>query len=1015
MMTIPHLNVRTSYSLLSSLITFDKYFNYAMTTNLSSLAICDNNMFGVYEFHQLCQKNKIKPIIGLNVIIFLNDIPYNMNLFARNQNGYFNLVEISSLIMINAEHKQNLTLEEISKFLTTDVKIIINYTTDNYQPELYQTLRKILKVGTDLYLGINNGNLSLLESLQGLVANEQIIWNNKVQYFTSEDFTAYKVVDTIKTQTLFKESKMKDLYGWVSPPPLYQQYFDNIKTFITTIDVFPLHKGTIFDNLLRYPIPEGQTAQQFLQEICQTALKQKKINGSKTTYLQRLTYELTVINKMGFNDYFLIVWDYVRYAKQQNIFVGPGRGSAAGSLVSYLLNITTIDPITYNLLFERFLNPERKSLPDIDIDFEDDKREMVVEYLFEKYGSEHVAHIITFQTIGMKMAIRDICRIFDIAIEEADKMSKAVPLEYNYHYEEAINANPLFEIYQKKYPQVFLHLKKIIGLPRQTGTHAAGVVLTQQRLQTIIPIKEGYNGIYQTQYSMNYLEELGILKMDLLGLRNLTILHDVIDNIYQETKVKLDVDTLPLNDQKTYQLLAQGDTKGIFQLESPGMTKVLVDMVPDQLEDIVATSSLYRPGPQDNIPLFIKRKKNLAKVTYIDERLAEILAPTYGIIVYQEQVMLIAQKVANFSLAKADVLRRAMGKKDASIMSQMKTEFIEEAVKNHYVEKIAQEIWELIYKFAAYGFNRSHAVAYSLLGYQMAYLKANYPSQFLASLLTHVIGDEHKTNDYIALAKKNHLTIVPPNINVPYRQYHTIDNQICIPLLIIKQIGFAFFNKIAQEYQTNGMFMDLYDLFIRLYKKGLNRKTYEALCFSGALDVFKLNRITLFNNYHQILTYIELIKTQEENENLIVDFSLAEKPELVIEPNDEVICLEKEYEFLGFYLSNHPLKYIREKAGYQDKTTLISNLRLSLGSANILVLVKRVKVITDKNNNKMAFLDCYDESGEISITAFAGIYKDYANLLKTNNVLLLNIKLGTYNNKINGIINRIKFISGEQE
>ncbi|WP_283272130.1 DNA polymerase III subunit alpha [Spiroplasma sp. SV19] len=1012
---IPHLNVRTSYSLLSSLITFDKYFNYATKNGLSTLAICDSNMFGVYEFHQLAQKNNIKPIIGLNVTILFNNEPYNLNLFARNQKGYFNLVEISSLIMINAEHKTTLTFDDLSKFLTTGLKIIINYSAENYQSTVFQTLKDNLVNPKDLFLGINNGNVTLLDSFLGLGPEEQIIWNNKVQYFTSDDFTAYKVVDTIKTQTLFKESKLYDLYAWVAPPSRYDQYFENIKQFITDIEIFPLNKGTIFDNLLQYPIPDGETAQQFLAEICQTALKAKKLNGLQGKYEARLSYELDVINKMGFNDYFLIVWDYVRYAKQQNVFVGPGRGSAAGSLVSYLLDITTIDPIAYNLLFERFLNPERKSLPDIDIDFQDDKREMIVEYLFEKYGSDHVAHIVTFQTIGMKMAIRDICRIFDIAIDEADKMSKAVPLEYNYHYEQAISSNPVFEIYQKKYPQVFLHLKKIIGLPRQTGTHAAGVVLTQQRLQEIIPVKEGYNGIYQTQYSMNYLEELGILKMDLLGLRNLTILHDVVDNIYQETKIKLDVNKLPLNDQKTYHLLAQGDTKGIFQLESPGMTKVLVDMVPDQLEDIVATSSLYRPGPQDNIPLFIQRKKHLTKVTYIDDRLTEILAPTYGIIVYQEQVMLIAQKVANFTLAKADVLRRAMGKKDASIMGQMKTEFIKEAIKNHYVEKTAHEIWELIYKFAAYGFNRSHAVAYSLLGYQMAYLKANYPSQFLASLLTNVIGDEHKTNDYIALAKKNHLTIVPPNINAPYRQYHTIDNQICVPLLIIKQIGFAFFKKIASEYQENGPFVDLYDLFIRLYKKGLNRKTYEALCFSGALDLFKMNRITLFNNYQRIITYIELIKTQEENENLVVDFSLAEKPELVIEPDDEVLALEKEYEFLGFYLSNHPLKYIREKEGYQLKTTLISNLRLNLGSTNVLVLVKRLKVIIDKNNNKMAFLDCYDESGEISITAFAGIYKDYANLLKVNNILLLNIKLGTYNNKINGIINRIKFISGEQE
>ncbi|AHF61322.1 hypothetical protein P344_05585 [Spiroplasma mirum ATCC 29335] len=1010
-----HLNVRTNYSLLSSLIGIDNYLAYGQTNGLPALAICDNNMYGVYEFHEKCCSHNITPIIGLNFYTYFNNQKYNLNLFAINQAGYFNLVKISSWIMTNNEKDNVIDFSTLLPFINDHLKIIINFEEVNYDVVFYQKLLTMLNNPDNLYLGLNNNNLMLLSFFKELVTNDKIIWNNKVLYFDNTDFNAYKIINAIKKQILFKESMVKDTFAFDNYSSEYEQYLDNISAFISNIQGYDLKHQNIHDNLLKYPTPENVASRDFLRGVCKKGMKYKLGSHVENKYLVRLKYELDIIDQMDFNDYFLIVWDYVNFAKKNNIYVGPGRGSAAGSLVSYLLDITTIDPVQENLIFERFLNPERQGMPDIDIDFQDDKREAVVEYLFEKYGQQHIAHIVTFQTSGMKMALRDVCRVFGISLEEADKMSKAVRLEDNYNFTNAFTNNNVLDFYSKKYPHIFLYLPKIVGLPRQTGTHAAGVVLSQKPLATVVPIREGYNGIYQTQYSMNYLEELGLLKMDLLGLRNLTILHNVINNIYQEIKVKINLQKIPLNDAKTFKLLSSGDTKGIFQLESPGMTKVLIEMQPDKLEDIVATSSLYRPGPQDNIPLYIQRKNHHVKFSYLDDRLKDILAPTYGIIVYQEQVMLIAQKVANFSLAKADILRRAMGKKESSYMNELKTEFLNNAVKNHYTPEIANDIWNLIYKFAAYGFNRSHAVAYSLLGYQMAYLKANYPSQFLASLLTNVIGDENKTADYIQLARKNNLGILPPSIILPLSTYVTRDDKICLPLLVIKQIGYAFYNKIAQEYHERGEFQDLYDIFIRLYKKGLNKKTYEALCYTGALDYLNFNRTTLFNNYNLLANYVEVIKVSENNEQLIINPHLAEKPEVVIFEDDVINNIKKEYEFLGFYLSNHPLKYIRTLGDYEQKTTLISDLKLSQGTTNILVIIKRVKEIFDKNNKKMAFVDCYDESGAISITVFANKYQQYAVLLKPNNVILLNIKLGSYQDKINGIMNRIKLITTENK
>lgn len=1008
------INVKSSYTLLTSLIKLEQYIGFAKKNNLQQLFLIDqNNMYGVFEFYKLCKKNNIKPIIGISAFVDFNDQDYEFIFIAKNYQGYKNLIKLSSQIMIDKE--QSIAFENITNSLD-DLFIIINFSPENIDSELYNRLSSW---NNNLYLGVNLNNISSIEKLLNLTSN--IVFSQPIYYLDQVDFNTFQVLEAIKKQVDINQINLKNEHFYFSEAEMNKSMYHNLLIennlkIINQCNLEIVNEHEIHSkNIINYPCPDSMNSEKYLQTLCRKGLESRFGRVFKKIYYERMVYELEIINQMGFADYFLVVWDYVNFAKSNKIAVGPGRGSVAGSLVAYLLNITEIDPIEYNLLFERFLNPERLSLPDIDIDFQDDRREEVVEYLFNKYGQNHVANIVTFQTIGMKMAIRDCARVYNIDLEIVDKMAKLVDNEYNFQYHQALANNKFLKNYEQKYPIIFKHIQKIIFLPRQTGTHAAGVVLSQKPLTEILPVRDGYLNIYQTQYSMNYLEELGLLKMDILGLRNLTILNNIVEQVKQDLNIDFDLAKINLDDQNTFSLLQQGKTSGIFQLESIGMKNVLMEMHVNSLEDIVATSSLYRPGPQDNIASFIARKFNKETIDYIDPRLKPILQSTYGIIVYQEQVILLAKLVANFSLAKADNLRRAMGKKDYQIMDRLKDEFIANAILNNYNETIANSIWDLTNKFASYGFNRSHAVAYSLISYQMAYLKANYPTQFFASLLTSVIGAEGKTLEYINEVKSFDLKIVPPTVNNPCEQYITTMDQIKLPLLIIKQVGPVFVEKLQENFNKYGEFTDIFNFYLRMRKNGLNNKVFQALVYSGTLDEFDYNRTTLINAHLVLQNYADIVHLESSSQDdNIIDESLATKPTIKIYSEDEINKLNKEFEYLGFYLSAHPLSFLRNKLGYWKTTTLISKVNVNAGFISIMGSITRIKEINDKQGHKMAFVELTDESGKIDVTFFADKYKNHEQILQVNNILLLNIRLQTYHERTSGIANQVKLIESNK-
>ncbi|MFL6555157.1 MAG: DNA polymerase III subunit alpha, partial [Bacillus sp. (in: firmicutes)] len=573
----------------------------------------------------------------------------------------------------------------------------------------------------------------------------------------------------------------------------------------------------------------------------------ERFSAPSQEYFDRLSYELSVIKRMEFSNYFLIVWDFMRYARAQGILTGPGRGSAAGSLVAYVLYITDVDPLQHNLLFERFLNPERISMPDIDIDFPDHRRDEVINYVANKYGELHVAQIVTFGTLAAKAALRDVGKVFGLNSKELEHLSRMIPPRLGISLQGAYKESEALRRFINETPmnlRLFETALKLEGLPRHTSTHAAGVVISEKQLIDLIPIQRGSTNVYLTQFSMEYLEEIGLLKMDFLGLRNLTLIDSILSSIYRKTGKKINISSIPLEDSLTFDLLAKGETTGIFQLESEGMRKVLIRLKPSRFEDIVAVNALYRPGPMENIPLFIDRKHGVEAVVYPHPDLQPILENTYGVIVYQEQIMQIASKMAGFSLGEADLLRRAVGKKKKDILDKERNHFVQGALKKGYNQSLANEIYDLIVRFANYGFNRSHAVAYSMITYQLAFLKANYPVYFMAGLLTSAIGNDTKIAQYIMETKQKGINVLPPSINHSSYSFQVEQDGIRYSLAAIRSVGAAALKEIFQA-RKRKKFADLFDLCIRVSTKAINRKTLEFLVHSGCFDEFGEDRAVL--------------------------------------------------------------------------------------------------------------------------------------------------------------------------
>lgn len=957
------LNIKTNYSLLKSLIDINRLVEKCKKLNYKTIAITDENMFGVMEFYNACKKNDIKPIVGLSIII--DD--FEILLYAKNYNGYQNLCFISS------NDKTLNTLKENS----SDLLCILPYKSI----KMYDILSSFIN---DIYIGYNN------KTDRKSIINKKCLYLNEINCIEKEDREYLKYLYMIKDNKKISDNVVYEFD--------YDNYILNEDELDGKINKFDFINYKVIsemcdlniqtkDNLLpKYSLDINFDEYSYLTSLCKKGLLKRLNNKVPIKYADRLTYELDTINKMGFCNYFLVVWDFVKYSKQNGILVGPGRGSAAGSLVSYSLGITDIDPIKYNLFFERFLNPERITMPDIDIDFDSERKGEVITYVTNKYGNKNVAQIITFATLKAKQVLRDVARVFDYDNVKTDNFIKL--FDSNLSLMENKN-NSIIRIELEKdtlLSRIFdisLHLE---GLKRQSSIHAAGVIISSKELDRYIPTFKTQSGELVTGYTMNYLEELGLLKMDFLSIDNLTLISKLLNEIGN-----IKFNDIPLDDKLTIELFKKVNTEGIFQFDSAGMKNVLRKFNVSSFDDLVAAIALFRPGPMDNIDSYVKRKDKKEKVEYLHDDLKPILEDTYGIIVYQEQIMQIANVMAGYTLGEADILRRAMGKKSLSIMENEREKFITRSINRGYTREVSTNVFDLIYKFANFGFNKSHSVGYAVVAFKMAYLKAHYTNHFMSHLLSMVIGNDAKTNQYINEAKNQGIDILSPCINNSYNIYRVEDKNIRFPLSAIHNVGEISSKEIINE-RENGNFKDFFDFVKRCYGKTINKRKLEYLIYSGAFDSLGYNHKTLIENIDIAINYAELVHDLDE--------SLVNIPEIDIKDEytkDELI--KQEYDTFGFYLSYHPVQKYRKNNF--NTTNIKDNFNKVI---NIYLLVDKIREIKTKKGEKMAFIYASDEYGEIDMVLFPRVYEKHYNISR-GDILFITAKVEKRINEYQLVVN----------
>ncbi|MCM3442795.1 DNA polymerase III subunit alpha [Metabacillus halosaccharovorans] len=1023
-MPFVHLQVKSAYSLLTSAARLDRLVGKAKELQFKAMALTDFQvMYGAIAFYKLCQQHGIKPIMGLSIHVIDNDSQIPFVLLAENNDGYQNLIKISSALQTKSpEGLPKRWLKSYSRGLIAILpgQNVVNLDDAIHKVKEYQSIfgQQSFYLGFQLISKNEDDGPDHLVKLSNQT-NSPLVAINDVCYIEKEDYLAHKCLQAIKNgdklsdeKIDLKETKEHYLKSANDMVSLFEDYPDALENTLKIAERCCVNLDLGVSHLPTFPTPENQSADVYLEKLCYEGLASRLNNkDSISIYEQRLKYELSVIKRMNFSDYFLIVWDFMKYAHENKILTGPGRGSAAGSLVSYVLKITDVDPIQHRLLFERFLNPERISMPDIDIDFPDTRRDEVIAYVAKKYGKLHVAQIITFGTLAAKAAIRDVGRVMGASPKETDVLSKLIPSRPGISLNDAYKES---ETLQKAitesdlYKQIFKTALKIEGLPRHTSTHAAGVVLSDQPLTNIVPIQEGQQDVYLTQFSMDYLEDLGLLKMDFLGLRNLSLIENVITLIQRGEGKGVDLSDLPFQDEKTFRLLTKGDTTGVFQLESDGMRSVLKRLGPTTLEDIVAVNALYRPGPMENIPLYIERKHHKSDITYQHPALKPILQNTYGVIVYQEQIMEIASTMAGFSLGEADLLRRAVGKKKKEILDKEREHFVKGCQLNGYNLQVANSIYDLIVKFANYGFNRSHAVAYSMIAYQLAFLKAHFPLYFWTALLTSVNGNEDKVAQYVREAKQIGISILPPSINKSAFPFLVERKAIRFSLSGIKNVGVAAVKEIfhARKQKT---FEDLFDFCIRVSMKIITRRTMEQLIFAGAMDEFGVDRATLLASLDVAIEHAELMTPSDDQHfDLFLGDEFNLKPKYIeVEPFKTEEKLRYEKESLGFYFSSHPVEVVRKKLIDIGATTIDQlpskiDRKVSIGG-----MIGAVRTIRTKKGEVMAFLSLGDETGEIDAVIFPQTYTKFSEKTKDGLVFLFGGKVEKRQDKIQFIIQQI--------
>lgn len=1049
-MGFSHLHVHTEYSLLDGSCKIKELIQRAKNLGMKHIAITDHgNMYGVIDFYRAALAEGINPVIGCEVYVapesrFDREISkgeerYNhLVLLAENNKGYANLMKIVSLGFTEGfYYKPRVDYEVLEKYHEGIIAlsaclagaVAANLRRGQYEKAKQEAVHLASVFGKDhFYLELQDHGIAEQQTVnQGLLRMSQetgleLVATNDVHYIMEEDAEAHDILLCIQTKKLVRdedrmryeggqyflksEEQMRTLF------PYAQQAIDNTEKIAERCHVeiaFGEYKLPQFD------VPGGLTAWEYLNRLCREGLQQR-YGVQAQLHEERLTQELEVIRTMGFVDYFLIVWDFIRFAREHDISVGPGRGSAAGSIVSYALGITNIDPIRYNLLFERFLNPERVTMPDIDIDFCYERRPEVIDYVMQKYGKDHVVQIVTFGTLAARGVIRDVGRVLDLPYNYVDTIAKAVPMELGITIEKALEHNPeLRTIYQtdEQAKNLLDMSKRLEGLPRHTSMHAAGVLISPKPVDEYVPLSKAADGTITTQYTMTTLEELGLLKMDFLGLRTLTVIQNAARLAGLQDEMVMDID---FEDKKVYEMIGSGHTEGVFQLESAGMKQFMKELKPQTMEDIIAGISLYRPGPMDYIPQYIQGKNNRQSITYDCPQLQPILEPTYGCIVYQEQVMQIVRDLAGYSLGRSDLVRRAMSKKKAAVMAAERQNFVygneEEGVKgciaNGISENIANKIYDDMTDFAKYAFNKSHAAAYAVVAYQTAYLKYYYPVEFMAALMTSVKDNTGKVLSYTMNCRQMGIEILGPDVNEGVSAFSVSDGKIRFGLSAIKGIGEGVIENILSERAAHGSFASMEDFMKRLSSKEVNKHTIENFIKSGAFDCMEGTRKQKMQVYQSMLDNVNREKKDMMAGQLSLfdmgDEELTEAKRIVYPAvgeyeKEEYLAYEKE--MLGIYVSGHPLEeYLglmqknctRTSKDFQQETESAEMGKITVDDGEMAViggLLVGKTVKTTKTNSVMAFLTIEDLYGTVEVIVFPKVYERYRHLLQTDGKFLV--------------------------
>lgn len=1019
--------IRTSADLLKSTIRMNELIPFLQNQKAKSCAIVNTKLYGILPFYHQLKKASIHPVIGLTVQVQMTEqTSLPLVLYAKTNEGYNNLLKISSSISIRDD--ELLPWKWLVGYSKGCIAIIpsIDYDSIWIQEENIPYIQQLFNLFTNrLFFGIsrNGGEISPFEKKAIDLSDTfqiPIIATQECLYLHEEDQFAYEVARCIdlgiKLNDFNDLGKSKNYY--VPTLEQWTDWFSDKKEWLERSETLLMecHVNLTYEHhyMPKFPLQKDVSAKDVLRNVAHEGLKERLQTRPDDVYVKRLNYELDVIISMGYEDYFLIVSDIMKFAKKEKILTGPGRGSSASSLVAYSLYITEVDPIKYGLLFERFLNPERITLPDIDIDFVDTRRNEIIQYVATKYGQKNVAQIITFGTLSAKAVARDVARMFNFDSKTLEMISKFIPNKLGITLQEAYEMSEPFrnwieqEEVRKKW---FSVAKKLEGLPRNASTHAAGVVISPMSLVEVVPIQKGHDNIFLTQWPMQEVEQIGLLKMDFLGLRNLTYIEQIIQSIRYTHKIDIDLHQIPLNDKKTFALLQKGDTNGIFQLESEGMKIALREIVPTNFLDIVAVNALHRPGPKEFIPVYARRKKRMEKVVFPHPLLEPILKETFGIIVYQEQIMQIANRIANFSLGEADILRRAVSKKNREILEENRALFVNRAIENGISQNIANEVYELIVRFADYGFAKSHAVAYSLISYQMAYLKANYPINFYAIMMTNSLGNQEKLFQYILEARSKGIEILPPSIHKSKRVFTVENGKIRFSLSAIKGVSQNFLQKLLSVREKKQQpFESIFDLAESLSAVHFNRKNIEPLIKAGALDEFGKDRATLLATIDAAESHAKIVSPDEE-ENLFSGLleSIVRPKYIEAEKIPEKLKLKYEWEVLGFYLSEHPANIERK----QLKIATINTNSLKQIRPNSVIkmigLVENIRQIRTKKGELMAFVNLQDEFGTISVTLFPKQYNEAIGWLKEELIVLVegvyDIRFGKPTIKVNNITN----------